>query len=88
MINVKADKDIKEKAQIIAKDLGMPLSTIINAFLKDFVRNKSVYFSTIPKMTPKLENLLDSVEKDIKTGKNMSQKFSSSKEAIKYLNNL
>ena len=85
MINIKADKEVKENAQAIAKELGMPLSVVINAFLKEFIRSRSVSFSAIPRMTPYLENILDEVEKDIKTGKNMIGPFETTEEANAYL---
>ena len=44
MINIRADKEVKENAQKIAGDLGLPLSGIINAFLKEFVRSKKYLF--------------------------------------------
>ena len=88
MINIKADKEVKENAQKLAKDLGLPLSGIINALLKEFVRNRSVSFSVIPTMTRALENVLGKVENDIKKGKNMSPVFSSADKANDYLDNL
>ncbi len=45
MINIKADKDIKKKAQKVARDLGLPLSTVINAYLREFIRTKEVHFA-------------------------------------------
>ena len=88
MINIKADKEVKESAQEIAYDLGLPLSSVINAFLKDFIRSRSISFSVIPKMTHSLENLLSGVEEDIKKGKNLSSAFSSADSANSYLDNL
>lgn len=88
MINIKADKEVKESAQKIANDLGLPLSGVINAFLKDFIRSKSISFSIIPKMTPALETLLSGIEEDIKKGKNLSPVFSSAKKANSYLDTL
>ncbi len=85
MINIKADKEVKESAQEIAKELGMPLSVVINAFLKEFIRSRSVHFSAIPTMTPYLERVLDEVEKDIKTGKNIIGPFESAEKANAYL---
>ena len=49
ILNVKTDKDVKAKAQHVAKQLGLPLSTIINAFLKEFIRTKAILFSLNPK---------------------------------------
>ena len=43
-LNIKADRDVKQKAQKVARDLGMPLSTIINAYLNQFIRTKEVHF--------------------------------------------
>ena len=88
MINIKADKEVKENAQKVAKDLGLPLSGVINAFLKEFIRNKSISFSAIPRMTSVLENLLGKIEKDIKKGKNMSPVFTSAEDANAYLDTL
>jgi len=88
MINIKADKDIKKKAQKVAKELGFPLSTVINAYLKQFVRDKEVHFSAGYRMTLKLEKLLDEVEEDIKNNKNIAGPFTSAKEANEYLNSL
>jgi addiction module RelB/DinJ family antitoxin len=88
VINIKADKDVKEHAQKLAKELGVPLSTIINAYLKDFIRNRSVNLSAAPRMSRQLESLIGRVEKDIAAGKNMSGPFSSADEVISHLDNL
>lgn len=85
MINIKTDADVKEKAQKVAKNLGLPLSTIINAYLKQFVREKEVRFSEGYQMTPKLEKFLDRVEKDIKNRKNIVGPFKTAEEMDKYL---
>ena len=88
MINIKADKEVKENAQALAKDLGLPLSGIINALLKEFVRNRSVSFSAVPKMTRALENVLGKVENDIKNKKNIVGPFRTAEEMNKYLDSL
>ena len=74
VINIKADKVTKDKAKKIAQELGLSLSAVINAYLKQFVNNKSVYFSTNKsyQMTPELENMIGGIEKDIKKKKNLS----------------
>ncbi len=88
VINIKADKEVKENAQKVARELGLPLSVVVNAFLKDFIRNRSIAFSAIPRMNPTLEKLLGKVEKDISVNKNMSKTFISADEANEYLDNL
>lgn len=88
MINIKADKEVKESAQEIARALGLPLSGVINAFLKEFIRTRSISFSAVPTMTPALERIIAEVEVDIKTGKNMSPALSDPKEIGDYLDSL
>lgn len=45
LLTIKTDKVIKETAQDVASEIGVPLSTVINAFLKQFVRDREVNFS-------------------------------------------
>lgn len=88
IINIKADKDVKEKAKKIAKELGVPLSTVINAYLKEFIRNREVRLSLEPQLRPKVEKFLKKASEDFKKGKNISPAFSTAKEMDKYLDNL
>ena len=88
MINIKADREVKQNAQKIAGELGLSLSAVINAYLKQLVRNKSVFFSSLPQMSPELETLLGKVEKDIQTKKNISRPLNSAQEVRNYLNSL
>ena len=88
VINIKTDKEVKENAKKVAEDLGFSLSAVINAYLKQFVRNKEVCFSVTPRMSSSLEKLLGKVEDDIKEKKNISKGFSSKKELKKHLGSL
>lgn len=45
ILNIKTDKKLKAQAKEVATELGVPLSTVVNAFLKQFVRDKEVTFS-------------------------------------------
>lgn len=85
VIHIKADKEIKENAQQAAKDLGLTLTDVINAALRNFIRTREVIFSDVPQMTPELEKLLDKVEEDIKHNRNLSPAFKNMDEAINYL---
>lgn len=88
VIHIKADKEVKENAQKAAKDLGLTLTDVINAALRNFIRTREVVFSDIPQMTPELEKLIGQVEKDIKEGKNISPAFHTAEEMDKYLDSL
>jgi len=87
-IHLKADKATKQEAQKIAEDLGLSLSTVINAYLKQFVRNKELHVSAEPRMTPYLESIIGKFEQDLKKGKGLSPVFSSPEEMDKYLSSL
>lgn len=88
-INIKADTDVKKKAQKVAKSLGMPLSTIINAYLHQLVRTKAVAFG-VPEGTlrPAVKRRLDRLTKEARVGKNLSPAFTSVEAMDEYLNAL
>ena len=88
VIHIKADKEVKENAAKVARDLGLNLSDVINASLRNFIKTREIYFSHTPRMTPELEKLLDKVEADIKSGRNLSPGFKTAKEANDYLDSL
>jgi len=87
-INIKADKEIKEKAQKVARDLGMPLSTVINAYLNQFIRTKEVHFYLEGELKPSVKRRLDRLQKDVLRGKNLSPTFSDARKAIHHLRSL
>jgi len=84
-INVKADRDVKAGAQKVAQDLGMPLSAIINAYLKQFVRTKEIHFMLEGELKPAAKRRLARLQKDVEKGKNLSPRFPSAKAAIRHL---
>jgi len=88
VLNVKTDKEVKEEARKAAAELGLPLSTIVNAYLKQFVRDKEVYFSAGPRMSGELEALLSEIDADIEKGRNLSPVFASPTDLESYLNHL
>lgn len=85
VIHVKSDQEVKENAQRLARELGLTLSDVINASLRNFLRTREVYFSSVPRMTPELEKLLDKVEEDIKNKRNIVGPFSTAEEMDRYL---
>lgn len=88
VIHIKANKEVKEHAQKLAYELGLSLSDVINASLRNFIRTRELYFSHTPRMTPELEKLLSQVDKDIKNKKNLSKPFSTPEEMDEYLDAL
>ncbi len=85
IITTKVDLQTKRLAQKTAADLGMPLSVVIKAFLKHFVRTKAVSFSLEDEVpNAYLRRLMREVKKHLKEGK-ASPAFDNAKDAISYL---
>lgn len=87
LFTMKTDKKLKAAAQKAAEEIGVPLSTVVNAFLRQFARDKEVTFSARPyRMTPYLEHIIEATQRDFKQGKNSSKVFDNAKDLIKDLN--
>jgi addiction module RelB/DinJ family antitoxin len=84
VLNVKVDSHIKNQAQILAKSLGLPLSIVVNNYLRNFIRNREITFSEIT-LSKKFLTHIKKLDKDIKQGKNLSLAFHSSKEMDNHL---
>ena len=68
----KTDKSRKEKAQKVAKKMGLPFSTVMNRLMDEFAERERISFSAQSyEPTPYLKRLLIQGEKDFKTGKNI-----------------
>jgi addiction module RelB/DinJ family antitoxin len=70
ILNIKTDKKLKADAQKVAAELGVPLTTVMNSFLKQFVREKEITLSANQyRPTPYLERILEEAEKEYAEGK-------------------
>ena len=85
VIHIKADKEVKENAASLARKLGLNLSDVINASLRNFIRTREIVFSDMLQMTPELEKLLGKVDEDIKKRRNLSPRFKSVEKSIDWL---
>ena len=84
-LNIKTDREVKYKAQKIAKDIGLPLSAVVNAYLKEFVRERAVRFCVEPEIRPEVGKLLKKASEDYKNKKNISKPFKNVKDALAFL---
>lgn len=87
VINIKTDKNLKDEARKVADAMGIPLTTIINHYLRKLVEERRVEFEAPYEMSSRLEKLLDEVERDRKEGKNFSDPLSV-EDTIKELKSL
>lgn len=84
VINIKTEEGIKKEAQKIASDLGLSLSGVINGFLKQLVRDRTIMF-TLNENNPS-SYLLDSIKTAKQNRKNGDfYSFKNNKEALSFL---
>ena len=86
IINIKTQPETKAKAQQIARQIGVSLSSLLNAYLRKLVRTKKVEFDLGEEPSPYLIKILKKADKDIKAGR-VSPAFDDVEDAIKWLHN-
>ncbi len=85
VITIKIDPQTKKEAMETAENLGMPLSVVIKAFLKQFIRTKSVEFSARDEEPNEyLKSIMKQAEENWKKGKH-SPVFNNAEDAIAWL---
>jgi antitoxin component of RelBE/YafQ-DinJ toxin-antitoxin module len=87
ILNIKTDPETKVQIQEFAAELGVPVSVIMNAQIKQMLRDRKIVLSTELEPTPYLVKIMEQVEEDLKTGKNITRTFSK-KEALDHLKSL
>lgn len=65
VLNIKTERKLKRRAQKVARGLGLPLGTIMNAYLREFVREKRIVFSMPPTPNIRTQKLLQDIREDI-----------------------
>lgn len=86
LLNIKTDRKLKRGAQRVARELGLPLGTIVNAYLRELIREKRVVFSVPPTPNARTRELLRRIARD-RSGKNSHGPFTY-EEAVRYLDAL
>jgi len=86
MITVRTDSKLKRDAQSLASNLGIPISTVINNSLREFVLNRKITFTEpfVPNIYT--QERLSKKIKDIRQGKNLVGPFSNTKDLMNSLN--
>ncbi len=86
-INFKTDDVTKAKAQAVARQIGIPLSNLLNAYIYELARIGSVHFVTSEPMTEKMEKLIAKAEEEIAAG-DVSGPFKTLEEMFEHLDSL
>ena len=81
--SIKIDEETKKEAQKLFKDLGLSLSTAINIFLKQAVREKGIpfYINSLPENTELAQAFEEA--KQIKKNPSNYKSYSSPEEMFK-----
>ncbi|MBU1091859.1 type II toxin-antitoxin system RelB/DinJ family antitoxin [Patescibacteria group bacterium] len=87
LINIRTDVKLKKEAQALAQKIGVPLSSVINAYLREFTQEQRIDFSVHPTPNIRTRKILDAAIHDIKkrNKKAFSPAFSSVDKAIDWL---
>jgi addiction module RelB/DinJ family antitoxin len=86
VLNVKTDVEVKKQAQELAKHLGVPLSTVVNAYLKEFVYSGEFTLRREPRLRPEVAKRIDKAVEETKKGIGLSSSFKTVEEAMAWLN--
>lgn len=68
ILSLKTKKQVKELAQMRAKQLGIPLGTLVNAFLRNLGQTGEVHFTISEPITPKMAKIIEEMRAEISAG--------------------
>ena len=77
-INIKTDSELKQKAEALFSDLGMNMTTALNIFMRQAVRENRIPFE-ITRNTYSLEEAVS----DSRNHTNLHGPFSTAEDAVK-----
>jgi len=81
---IKTNKVLKQRAQKLAKEMGLPLGTLVNNYLRNFIVDRQAIFKA-PMLNKKTQQIVDQARKEYKAGKTAGP-FHSAEEMIRHLN--
>gem|GEM_PF-4310075 len=70
-INVKTDEETKRQFKEFAAEVGLPVSALLNALIKQTLRSRKVEFGVGLLPTPYLEKAIAEAEDDYNSGQNI-----------------
>ena len=83
-LTIKTEKKLRNDAKRTADELGVPLTTVINALLRQFVREKELTVSAEPKPTKAKLALWEKISAEMDKGIDVKS-FNNVKDLIKDL---
>ncbi len=83
ILNIKTEKGLKEEAQGLASELGVPLTTVVNSYLKQFVRERKLVLETEPRVKDSLMRKWHRIS--LEASRTGAKKFTKASDLITYL---
>ena len=87
MLNVKTDAKLKNEAQKLAKEIGLPVSFVVNNALRRFVVERRIVAEAPLIPNKKTAKILDKAIAEIKAGNLGSGPFDTAEEMFAHLDN-
>ena len=84
VINIKTNKEVKQQAQQVGKNLGVSLSALINGYLHQLIRLKKVEFSMDEEPSEYLKQAIKNAKEQRKRGK-ASPIFDNTEDMLEFL---
>ena len=85
VLHVRLDPELKQQAQETAKALGLPLSAVVSANLREFVQTRSLVISAAPRLKPDVAKELTGRIQAARKGNDVSPVFDNLDSAKKWL---
>ena len=86
-INIKVDPQTKKEIQEFSAEVGIPVSAILNAQIKQILRDRTLTLSTELEPTPYLVDIMRQVEEDIRLKKSLKS-VNATEELLSHLDSL
>jgi addiction module RelB/DinJ family antitoxin len=86
LLSIRTDAKLKKEAAVLADSLGFSLSSLVNAYLRQFVKTKTVHFESSYEPTPYLKRMINQARKEHAEDKSVS--FSNSQDAVRYIDSM
>jgi len=84
-LTIKTKKNILKEAKELAEEMGVTITSVINAFLRQFIRNRELTLVGEETLTREKIQFLEKISKDADEGKNVSGPFYDLESLFKHL---
>jgi len=82
-IIIKTEKELRDEARAAAEELGVPLTTVVNALLRQFVRDRKLVLSLEPAPTRAKLALWEGISEEM--DKSKAKSFANAGDLISHL---